>query len=102
MLDSNDKSSSMFTNRTALNAFRTMQNSMSFSSLGLNYLDYRNFKKIAGEVYLVVSGKILHIGFKEDLTQEDAHFVLMHSIDTINKIEDLVGDIENPFELESS
>jgi len=102
MLDSNDEPSSMFTNQTALNAFRTMQNSLLFSSLGLNYLDYRNFKKIAGEVHLVVSGKILHIGLKEDLTQEDAHFVLMYSIDTINKIEDLVGDIENPFKLENS
>ncbi len=101
MFDNNNEPSNWLTNQTALHAFRRMQNSLLFSSLGLNYLDYRNFKKIAGDVLFSVTGKYLHMGFKEDLTQEDAHFVLMYSIDTINKIEDLVGDIEDPFEFRS-
>lgn len=75
----------------------TMQNTLLYLGLGMNYPDYLRFREITGTVYMTADMKYHFNNEKETVEPIEAEFVLSYCTNAIHEIETRVGDIENPF-----
>lgn len=84
-------------NRDITQAFKRIQNTVRHIALGLDYSDKIRFNKIAGFVQLTLTGDHSMYNMKENISKDEAEFVLSFAIDAIIRIENRVGDLEAPF-----
>ena len=78
-------------------AIEKMQETLLYTSLGLDHADHVRYRQVAGRVAFMVGGSAHHTGMKQNLDANDAEFVVAHCIDTVVQLEGLVGDIDAPF-----
>ena len=83
--------------RNTTKAFTRIQNTVKYLALGLDYSDQVRFNKIAGTVGFTLGGNHRMYNMKENISEDEAEFVLSFSIDAIVQIESRVGDLEKPF-----
>ena len=74
-----------------------IQNTVRHLALGLDYSDQVKFNKIAGTVEFTLEDNYLMYNMKENVSEDEAEFVLSFAIDAIVQIESRVGDLEKPF-----
>ena len=84
-------------NRDITKAFKRMQNTLRHVALGLDYSDKVRFNKIAGYVMFQLGGGHDVSNMKENISEDEAEFVLSFAINAIIQIENRVGDLEKPF-----
>ena len=84
-------------NRDTTIALERIQNTVRHLALGLNYSDQVRFNKIAGTVRFALGGNHKVHSMKDQISKDEAEFVLSFSIDAIVQIESHVGDLEKPF-----
>jgi len=80
-----------------LEAFRKMQDTLMYLSLGMNIADHMHFYEIAGMTIFTINGKHEQFGVKEPLQQKDAEFVVAYCTDSVVQIEEQVGSLDKPF-----
>ena len=91
-----DYSGEIEDNRYATTALERIQKTVGHLALGLNYSDQLRFNKIAGTVFAF--GDNPRVGkMKDNISEDEAEFVLSFAIDAIVQIESHVGDLEKPF-----
>ena len=83
--------------RDTTTAFTRIQNTVRHLALGLDYSDQVRFNKIAGTVEFTLEDSHIMDNMKENISEDEAEFVLSFSIDAIVQIESRVGDVEKPF-----
>ena len=83
--------------RDITQAFKIIQNTVKHIALGLEYSDKVRFNKIAGFVGFSLGGDHSMYNMKENISKDEAEFVLSFAIDAIIQIENHVGDLEAPF-----
>lgn len=84
-------------NSDILKSFERMQETLLYVSLGMNFPEYMEYKKITGFADVTSAGTVVVDNMKRDITKDDAEFVLLFSTKTIIQIENIVGDIKQPF-----
>ncbi len=94
--DANDR---IFLGRQeSLRTFRRMQETVQLLALGVDLAQRQRCREYAGEVWLTLNDDSMHFdGTKEDLTREEAEWVVSYCFDTISEIEARAGDMERPF-----
>jgi len=78
-------------------AFKKMQETVLFLSLGMNYREYIQLKQITGQISITLDGNSHFHNMQEIITSEESDFVFSYSINTIIQIENFVQDLEAPF-----
>jgi hypothetical protein len=94
LLDTNDKKAG----KKAYHTFEQMQLTLLYLALGISYSEYMRVRQITGPpifVYQMMQPILQSI--KDDLTEVEAEFVLGYCIDTVARIEEIVGDLNAPY-----
>lgn len=74
-----------------------MQETLLYVALGMNYADFMEYKRIAGQVFFALDGNPHYAGGKGNPDANDAEFVIIYCTDTVAQIESRVGSLEAPF-----
>lgn len=78
-------------------AFNKMRQTVLFLTLGLDLGQYIRCKRLAGEVILTFDSDVEFLGTKEDLTAEEAEWVIAFCFDSLSEIEARVGKLQAPY-----
>lgn len=78
-------------------SFNKIQETLLFISLGMNYSDYIKLRGITGHIYMTMDGKHHSNDRKENISANEAEFVVNYCSSAIYEIESRVGDILKPF-----
>lgn len=97
MIDSFGREASESNGRDVYQAFKRIQDTVMYLSMGMNYSEYMKYKQISGFVIFTISGEPNFQGMKENIEPDEAEFVVAYCTESIEKIESLVGDINAPF-----
>lgn len=92
-----DKGRGMEDDTTLLRSFDKVQKIVTYMVLGIHYPDYQRFQSITGNVVFYLNGNVGYNGMKDLLEQEDAEYAVSYATKTVLQMEDVVGDIEAPF-----
>ena len=83
--------------RDTFRAFQRMQDMLLYLTLGMDYSEYMRYRDIAGTVFFTLDGNAHHQGMKQPLEGSDAEFAVAYSVDTVARIEEVVGNLDAPF-----
>lgn len=80
-------------------SIENMRRTLAFLALNINYIDYLQFKKIAGNPSWTI-GNTDPVDFynqKTNILENDAEYVISFSVNSILSMEGTVGDLDKPF-----
>jgi hypothetical protein len=79
-------------------AFRRMQDTLFYLSLGIPYSLYISYQQLAGRIFIMADGKtVSQLGQKDAPDKVDAEFVVAFCTDTVVRVEAQVGMLSQPF-----
>jgi hypothetical protein len=97
MLDTFGRPASEFDERDTFRMIERMRDTLFYAALGIDYSRHMSYRSIVGRVYFTLDGEAHFDGTKEDLTMDDAEFVIAYCTETIVQLEEKVGDLDAPY-----
>ena len=78
-------------------AFESMQGTLLYVALGMDYGDYVRFQRIAPAVIMMLDGTVSVMWRNEQVSYQDATFATAYGTDVVLQIESRAGDLDEPF-----
>jgi len=100
LLDSWGKPKPDSDTRSALKTIERMQRTLPHCALGMDITEYMRYEEYVGQVFFSMDGTSHNLNMIQNPERSIAEYVVSYSINTVVKIEGIVGDIEAPFGIE--
>jgi hypothetical protein len=78
-----------------------LRDTVLYNSLGMDYALFLRFRALVGKPIFTIDGKVHFPTMREAIEPEEAAFVVAYAIDTVVQIEEIVGDLNSPFGLDT-